>query len=84
MYSKVANLTWRSLKGPENAGRYLKGIQRVMWVMQAWESVDVVSGDVHVDPGWAKCPERKSTSGGMMMLNETVVKHKLRPLGSQD
>ena len=73
--SKVANLTRRSWKGPKNAGRYLKGIQRVMRVVQAWENVDVVSGDVHMDQGWAKCPERKSTSGGMMMLNETVVKH---------
>ena len=68
MCSKVANLTRRSWKGQKNAVRYLKGIQRVMWVMQAWENVDVVRGDVHVDPGWAKCPERKSTSGGMMML----------------
>ena len=82
--SKVANLTQRSWKGPKNAGRYLKGIQRVIWVMQAWENVDVVRGDVHVDSDCAKCPERKSTSGGMMMLNETVVKHKLRPSGSQD
>ena len=31
--------------------------------------------DVHVDSNWASGPERKSTSGGMMMINGTVVKH---------
>ena len=34
-----------------------------------------VNVDVHVDSNWAKGPERKSTSGGMMMINGTVVKH---------
>ena len=36
---------------------------------------DKVNVDVHVDSDWAKGPERKSTSGGMMMINGTVVKH---------
>ena len=31
--------------------------------------------DVHVDSDWAKEPERKSTSGGLMMTSGTVVKH---------
>ena len=30
---------------------------------------------VHVDLNWAKGPERKSTSGGLMMINGTVVQH---------
>ena len=30
--------------------------------------------DVHVDSGWAQGHERKSTSGGMMMIIGTVVK----------
>ena len=34
----------------------------------------IMNVDVHVDSDWAKGPERKSTSGGMM-INGTVVKH---------
>ena len=30
---------------------------------------------MHVDSDWAKGPERKTTSGGMMMINGMVVKH---------
>ena len=30
---------------------------------------------VHVDSEWATGPERKPTSGGMMMINGTVVNH---------
>ena len=31
--------------------------------------------DVHVDSNWASGPERKSMSGGMMIINGTVVNH---------
>ena len=34
-----------------------------------------VTVHVHVDSEWAKGRERKSTSGGMMMVNGTVWKH---------
>ena len=67
--------TRRSWKGFKKAGSYLNGVQKVTWMMQAWESVDVATLDVHVNSDWAKGPERKSTSGGMMMRNGTVVKH---------
>ena len=30
---------------------------------------------MHVDSDWASWPERKTTSGGMMMINGMVVKH---------
>ena len=43
--------------------------------MRSWRHDDKVNVDVHVDSDWAKGPERKSTSGGMMMINGTVVKH---------
>ena len=36
---------------------------------------ELISNGVHVDSDWAKGPERKSTSGGMVMINGTVVKH---------
>ena len=56
-------------------GRYLKGLEKVTWVMRSWRDDDEVNVDVHVDSDWAKGPERKSTSGGRMMINGTVVKH---------
>ena len=42
---------------------------------RSWKRVDVVNVDVLVDVDWARGPERKSTSGGTMMMNGTVVKH---------
>ena len=44
------------------------------WKMGAWQNNEEVNVDVHVDSNWASGPERKSTSGGMMMINGTVVK----------
>ena len=64
--------SWQSLK---KAIRYLKGVQKEPWMMQAWESVGVVN--VHLDSELANSPERKSTSGGMM-VNGTVVTHMSR------
>ena len=52
----------------------VRDVDKVMSVMRAWKH-DGVAVDVHVDSGWAKGPERKSTSGGMMMVNGTVVNH---------
>ena len=37
------NPTWGSWRRPKKAGRYLKGVQKVRWLMQAWDSVDVLS-----------------------------------------
>ena len=34
-----------------------------------------VNVDVHVDSNWAIGSDRKSTSGGMMIINGTVLKH---------
>ena len=48
-------------------------VQKVTWVMRSWRHDDKANVDVHVDSDWAKGPERKSTSGGMMMINGTVV-----------
>ena len=45
------------------------------WKMRSWRHDDKVNVDVHVDSNWASGPERNSTSGGMMMINGTVVKH---------
>ena len=51
---------------------------KVNWEMQACDEDDKLNLDVHVDSGWAKGRERKSTSGGMMMINGTAVKHQSR------
>ena len=71
----MANPTRGSWKTLKKAGRYLKGVEKVTWKMGAWQNNDEVNVDVHVDSDWAKGPERKSTSGGMMMINGTVAKH---------
>ena len=53
--------------------RILEESDGVTWVMRAWRH-DCMTVYVHVDSDWAQGPERKSTSGGMMMVNGTVVK----------
>ena len=72
MMAKPTQGSWKRLK---KAGRYLTGVEKVTWVMRSWRHDDKVYVDVHVDSDWAKGPERKSTSGDMMMINGTVVKH---------
>ena len=73
--TKMANPTRGSWKRLKKAGRYLKGVENLTWKMGAWQNNEEVNVDVHVDSNWASGPERKSTSGGMMMINGTVVKH---------
>ena len=73
--TKMANPTRGSWQRLKKAGRYLKGVQRVTWLMGSWKNDDEVNVDVHVDSNWASGPERKSTCGGVMMINGTVVKH---------
>ena len=50
------------------------GVKRLTWVIGAWKH-DSMTVNVHVDSDWAQGTERKSTSGGMVMVNGTVVKH---------
>ena len=73
--TKMANPTQGSWKRLKKAGRYLKGVENLTWKMGAWQNNEEVNVDVHVDSNWASGPGRKSTSGGMMMINGTVVKH---------
>ena len=73
--TKMVNLSRGSWKRMKKAGRYLKGVEKVSWKMEAWKNDDEVNVDAHVDSNWASGSERKSTSGGMMMINGTVVKH---------
>ena len=53
----------------------MKGVEKVTWKMRPWKHDDAVDVDVHLDSDWAKGPEGKSTSGGVMMINGTLVKH---------
>ena len=53
----------------------MKGVENLTWKMGAGQNNEEVNVDMHVDSNWASGPERKSTSGGMMMINGTVVKH---------
>ena len=59
----------------KKAGRYLVGMEKVVWEMKAWDDADRVKIDVHVDSDWAKGAEREATSGGLMMIGGTVVRH---------
>ena len=72
---KMASPTRGSWKRLKKAGRYLKGVEKVTWKMGSWTNDDEVNVDVHVDSNWTRSTGRKSTSGGMMMINRTVVKH---------
>ena len=80
--TKMANpspVSWKKLK---EACRYLRGDEKVTWVMRAWTH-DGVTVNVYVGLDWAIEPERKSTSRGVMMVNGTMVKHWLRTQASR-
>ena len=72
---KMANPTRGSWQRLKKAGRYLKEVEKVTWTMGSWKNDDEVNVDVHVDSNWASGPERMSTSGRIIMINGTVVKH---------
>ena len=76
--TKMASPTRGSWKRLKKASKYLKGVAKVTWVMGPWKNDDRVNVDVHVDSNWASSPERKSTSGGMVEIYGTVVKHSSR------
>ena len=69
MMAKPTQGSWKRLK---KVGRYVTGVEKVTWVMRSWRHDDKVNVDVHVDSDWAKGPERKSISGGIMMINGAV------------
>ena len=71
---------WKMLK---KACRFLKGVQKVTRVMGPWTRGEETHIDVHVDSDRAKCPETKSTNGGMMTINGTVVQHCSRTQASR-
>ena len=51
--TKMANPTRGSWNMLKNACRYLRGVEKVTWVMRAWKRHGVTV-DVHVDSDWAK------------------------------
>ena len=56
--------------------RYLVGAEKVVWRFKEFEEERKRWRlDVHVDSDWAKGADRKSTSGGMAMLEGAGVKH---------
>jgi hypothetical protein len=56
--------------------RYLVGADRVIWKYGELEGAKKKWRlDVHVDSDWAKGVDRKSTSGGMVMLEGVGIKH---------
>ena len=72
-------------KNGESDSRQLEEVEESRQVSESSRKSDVQDGtaekrrwakvDVHADSNWASDPERKSTSGGMMMINGTFAKH---------
>ena len=50
----MANPTQGSWKRLKKAGRVLKGVEKVTWVMRSWRQDDEVNVDVLLDSDWAK------------------------------
>ena len=62
--------SWKRLKNP---GKCVKGVEKVTWAMRAWKHDE----EMNVDSDSA------NRSGGMTMINGTVVKHWLRTQASR-
>ena len=73
--TRMANSTRGSWKRFEKSRQILERSRESDMEDGAWRHIEEVNVDVHVDSNWASGPKRKSTSGGMMMINGTVVKH---------
>ena len=48
--------------------RYLAGVEEVVWKMGEWSDEEEIGVEVYVDSDWAKAADRRSTSGGMVVL----------------
>ncbi len=60
----------------KRAARYLVGAERVVWKYgDLGEDGLEMRIDVYVDSDWAGAADRKSTSGGMVMMSGVAVKH---------
>jgi hypothetical protein len=60
----------------KRVGRYLVGAERVVWKYgDLGEKGMELEIDVYVDSDWAGAADRKSTSGGVVMMNGVAVKH---------
>ena len=79
--TKMASPTRGGGKRFKKACRYLREVE-VTWVMRSWTH-DRVTVEVQVDWDWAEGPNRKSRSGGMTMVNGTVVRQWSRTKASR-
>ena len=62
------------LEQSKKSCRYMREVETVTWVMRALKH-DGMTLYVRVDSEFATGPERKSTSGGMMMISGTMAEH---------
>ena len=69
-----ARLSQQRWKRHEKARRCLTGVRKVTWEMPAWDNEEL-NIDVHVHSDWEQGLERQPTSGGIVLINGTVVKH---------
>ena len=79
----ATNQICRCMARPTEAGRrkvkravrYLVGAEKVIWHFGEFEDEGKRYVDVHVDSDWAGGVDRKSVSGGMLMVAGAAVKH---------
>ena len=58
--------------------RYLVGAERVVWRMGQGDVGDEPRIEVFVDSDWAKAEDRKSVSGGIILVGKVGVTHRSR------
>ena len=71
----MAKPTVGGLRKLKRVVRYLAGAESVVWKMREWGEQEEVRIDVYVDSDWAKSEDRRSTSGGVIVLGGAGVKH---------
>ena len=81
--AQMARPTVGGMKMVKRMGRYLLAAPRVVWIMEERDDEEDVAIEVYTDSDWAKGPERKSTSGGVIALGRTGVKHWSRVHGGK-
>ena len=77
MTNQVSRMMVRPTVGARSlvkrAGRYLVGAQKVVWKYgDMGDGVMTMRIDVYVDSDWAGAADRKSTSGGVMMMKTAL------------
>ena len=73
--TEMAKPTVAGMAKLKKVARYLVGAEKLVWKVGQWEEDEDPMIEVFVDSDWAKAEDRRSISGGILVVGKVAVKH---------